>query len=120
MRSTISSRLLLSWLGPSWAAATVTILAMGALLYAVSIIIPGDAVLLGRRVGYRISGITQRGFSPRATRCTLSKALRKAFGQFSHVGPAECGVKVTFSTPKRGWLMSGGSSTMTSSPAAEI
>ncbi len=55
-----------------------------------------------------------------ATRWTLSNAFRKALVQFSQVGPAEWGVKVTFSRPKSGWLMSGGSSTMTSRPAAAI
>src|SRR6267378_469087 len=48
------------------------------------------------------SGITQSGLRPAATRWTLSKALRNAFAQFSHVGPAECGVIVMFSSPKRG------------------
>ena len=47
----------------------------------------------------------------------LSSALRKAFGQFSQVGPAMCGVMITFSSPKKGWLGAGGSSTITSSPA---
>ena len=46
--------------------------------------------------------MTQRGFRPAATRWTLSNALRKAFAQFSHVGPAVCGVIVMFSRPKSG------------------
>src|SRR5215510_7666940 len=79
-----------------------------------------DDLTLPPRVPQRSSGITQSGLSPRATRCTLSKAFRKALVQFSHVGPAECGVNVTFSRPKSGWLMRGGSSTITSRPAAAI
>src|SRR6266702_3529761 len=45
MRSTISSRLLLSWLGPSWAAAMVTMRAMSFLLYWFPNILPGHAEL---------------------------------------------------------------------------
>src|SRR5215467_8269617 len=47
-----------------------------------------SAVSSSRLESQRSSGITQSGLSPRATRCTLSKALRKALVQFSHVGPA--------------------------------
>src|SRR6266446_3325109 len=45
MRSTISSRLLLSWLGPICAAATVTMRAMSFLLYGFPNILPGHAEL---------------------------------------------------------------------------
>ena len=64
--------------------------------------------------------MTQSGRSPRATRCTLSKALRKALNQLSQVGPAVCGVNVTFSSAKSGWFAIGGSSTITSRPAAAM
>ena len=47
----------------------------------------------------------------------LSKALRKVFGQLSHVGPAVCGVIVQVSTLSSGLSFDGGSSTITSSPA---
>ena len=53
-------------------------------------------------VGARSSGITQSGALPEATRWTLSNALRNAFGQFSHVGPAVWGVRVMFSSMKSG------------------
>jgi len=36
-------------------------------------------------------GDDQSGFRPAATLWTLSNALRNAFAQFSHVGPAVCG-----------------------------
>src|SRR5437762_502104 len=65
----------------------------------------------------RSSGTTQSGGRPACTRRMLSKALRKAFGQFSHVGPAVCGVMVHVSTLSSGWSLAGGSSTITSRPA---
>ena len=50
----------------------------------------------------------------------LSKPLRYAFVQLSHVGPALCGVRVTFGSEKNGWFFFGSSSTITSRPAAAI
>jgi len=35
----------------------------------------------------------------------LSKPLRYAFVQLSHVGPALCGVRVTFGSEKSGWFL---------------
>ena len=50
----------------------------------------------------------------------LSNAFRNALDQFSQVGPAECGVIVMFSSANSGWFAAGGSSTITSRPAAAI
>jgi len=66
------------------------------------------------------SETTHSGARPAATRSMLSKPLRKREVQFSAVGPAEWGVKVTFGSEKSGWSGLGGSSTITSSPAAAI
>ena len=63
------------------------------------------------------SGITQSGRCPAATRWILSKPFRKRAVQFSQVGPAVCGVKVTLGRAKSGWSLAGGSSLITSSPA---
>ena len=46
--------------------------------------------------GVRSSGITHFAGRPAATRWMLSKPFRKRAAQFSQVGPAECGVRVTF------------------------
>ena len=51
---------------------------------------------------YPSSGMTQRGARPAATRWMLSKPFRKRAVQFSHVGPAECGVRVTLGSEKSG------------------
>ena len=45
------------------------------------------------------------GARPAATRWMLSKPLRKRAVQFSQVGPAECGVSVTFGSAKSGWFL---------------
>src|SRR5262249_3032080 len=50
----------------------------------------------------------------------LSKPLRYAFVQLSHVGPALWGVRVTLGSENSGWFGAGGSSTMTSRPAPAI
>ncbi len=44
------------------------------------------------------SGTTHSGRSPRATRCTLSNALRKRATWLSQVGPAKCAVSTTLSS----------------------
>src|SRR5262249_35858871 len=51
----------------------------------------GDAYIASRS-----SGTIQNALWPRATRWQLSKALRHRFGWLSHVGPAECGLKIAF------------------------
>src|SRR5262249_44527885 len=66
------------------------------------------------------SAMTQRARRPAATRWMLSKPFRNLAAQFSHVGPAECGVSVTFGSVNSGWFGAGGSSTITSRPAAAI
>src|SRR5437660_9397763 len=77
-----------------------------------------DRRALGRRhTKLRSSGITHIGLRPAWTRRMLSKALRNALAQFSHVGPAVCGVIVMVSTLSRGLSFEGGSSTITSRPA---
>src|SRR5215471_18029024 len=55
-----------------------------------------------RGTHYASSGMTQRGARPAATRWMLSKPLRKRAVQFSQVGPAECGVRVTLGRLKSG------------------
>src|ERR1043166_2991562 len=73
------------------------------------------------RVTYQASsGTTQRGASPRATRCTLSNALRKRATWLSQVGPAKCAVSTTLSSLNNGLLEGGGSRSKTSSPAPKI
>src|SRR5438046_9883185 len=64
--------------------------------------------------------ITHFGARPAATRSMLSKPFLNLAVQFSHVGPAECGVSVTLGRVNSGWFGEGGSSTITSSPAAAI
>src|SRR5262245_23622260 len=64
-----------------------------------------------RRVKAQVasSGTSQRGGSPRATRSTLSKALRKRATWLSQVGPAKCAVSTTLSSWSSGLLAGGGS-----------
>src|SRR5437879_719761 len=77
-----------------------------------------DRRALGRRhTKLRSSGITHIGLRPAWTRRMLSKALRNDLAQYSHVGPAVCGVIVMVSTLSRGLSFEGGSSTITSRPA---
>src|SRR5262249_59750861 len=52
--------------------------------------------------GVRRSGITHFAERPAATRWMLSKPLRNRADQFSQVGPAECGVRVTFGSAESG------------------
>src|SRR3989442_15174744 len=59
-------------------------------------------VLHGLLRPHRSSGITHWGRRPAATRWMLSKPFRNRAVQFSHVGPAEWGVSVTFGRAKRG------------------
>src|ERR1041384_8683921 len=54
------------------------------------------------------SGTTHKGGSPRATRCTLSQALRKRATWLSQVGPAKCAVSTTLSRLNKGLLEGGG------------
>src|SRR5262245_33121526 len=52
--------------------------------------------------GQASSGITHRGWPPAATRWMLSNPFRNREVQFSHVGPAEWGVRVTFGSENSG------------------
>jgi len=47
----------------------------------------------------------QSGVRPASTRWMLSKPLLYAFVQLSHVGPALCGVEVTFGSEKSGVVL---------------
>src|SRR5205823_6774269 len=80
-----------------------------------------DGREFGDHLGGSISsGMIHSGLRPAATRWMLSKPLRKRPSQFSHVGPAECGVSVTLGSVNSGLSFAGGSSTSTSSPAPPI
>jgi len=57
--------------------------------------------------------MTHSGFSPRATRSMLSNELPNAFFQFSHLGPAICGVRMMFGRVSGLCSGAGGFSTMT-------
>ena len=63
---------------------------------------PQDAFPEWHRRRYFISKTVHFGARPDATRWMLSKPLRKRAAQFSHVGPAECGVKVTLGSENNG------------------